>query len=66
MLDLRKLPEDGLRQIETRRSFDGLYVKKIHVYNVNRGMRWHNCLRHCATNWKVAGSIPDSAFVIFQ
>ena len=61
-----KTPEDKLRQIETCRSFDGLYVKKIFVYNVNRGMRWRSWLRHCATSRKVAGSIPDSVFGIFH
>jgi hypothetical protein len=25
----------------------------------NRGMRWRNWLRHCATSRKVAGLIPD-------
>jgi hypothetical protein len=28
------------------------------------GPRWRSWLRHCATNWKVAGSIPDG--VIFH
>jgi hypothetical protein len=28
-----------------------------------RGTQW---LRHCATNWKVAGSISDSVFGIFR
>jgi hypothetical protein len=28
-------------------------------------MQWRGWLRHCATNWKVAGSIPDGAIGIF-
>jgi hypothetical protein len=31
-----------------------------------RGMQWHSWLRHCATNWKVAGSIPNGVTGIFQ
>jgi hypothetical protein len=30
------------------------------------GTRWHIWLRHCATNRKVAGSIPDSVNGIFH
>jgi hypothetical protein len=30
----------------------------------NGGTRWHSCLRHCATNRKVAGSIPDGVIGI--
>ena len=30
------------------------------------GTRWHSWLRHCATNRKVAGSIPDGVTGIFQ
>ena len=29
-------------------------------------MRWHSWLRHCATSWKVAGSIPDSVIGVFH
>jgi hypothetical protein len=29
------------------------------------GMRWHSWLRHCATSWKVTGSIPDGVIGIF-
>ena len=28
--------------------------------------RWRSCLRHCATNRKVAGSIPDGVIEIFH
>jgi hypothetical protein len=31
-----------------------------------RGMRWCNWLRHCATSRKVAGSIPDGVIGIFH
>jgi len=27
---------------------------------------WRSWLRHCATSWKVAGSIPDGVIGIFQ
>jgi len=30
------------------------------------GTRWHSWLRHCATNLKVAGSIPDAVTGIFH
>jgi hypothetical protein len=32
----------------------------------NGGTRWCSWLRHCDTNWKVAGSIPDSVIGIFH
>jgi hypothetical protein len=28
--------------------------------------QWRSWLRHCATSWKVAGSIPDGVTAIFQ
>src|SRR5215510_63819 len=31
-----------------------------------RGTRWRSWLRHCATNRKVAGSIPDVVIEIFR
>jgi hypothetical protein len=31
-----------------------------------RGTRWHSWLRHCATNRKVVGSIPDGVIGIFH
>jgi hypothetical protein len=31
-----------------------------------RGTQWHNWLRHCSTNWKVAGLIPDGVSGIFS
>ena len=31
-----------------------------------RGTRWHCWLRHCATSWKVAGSMPDGVIGIFH
>jgi len=30
------------------------------------GTQWHSWFRHCATNWKVAGSIPDGVIGIFH
>jgi hypothetical protein len=32
----------------------------------NRGERWSNWLRHCATSQMVAGSIPDRVIGIFH
>ena len=29
-------------------------------------MRWHSWLRHCATSWQGAGSIPDGVIAIFH
>ena len=34
--------------------------------DVDGGTRWRSWLRHCATNWKVAGSIPDGVIGIFH
>ena len=31
-----------------------------------RGRQWHSWLRHCATSWKVAGSIPNVVIGIFH
>jgi len=35
------------------------------VYTI-RGTRWCSWLRHCATNRKVAGSIPDGVIGVFH
>ena len=32
----------------------------------SRGRRWCSWLRHCATNWKVTGSIPNDVIGIFH
>jgi hypothetical protein len=36
------------------------------VNSYYRGTRWRSSLRHCATNRKVAGSIPDGGIGIFH
>jgi hypothetical protein len=36
------------------------------VSSCEHGTRWRSWLRHCATNRKVAGSIPDGVTGIFQ
>jgi hypothetical protein len=36
------------------------------VYDYWRGTRWRSWLRHCATNRKVAVSIPDGIYGIFH
>jgi hypothetical protein len=37
----------------------------LYWYTIMRGTRWRNWLRHCATSWKVAVSIPDGVIEIF-
>ena len=34
--------------------------------SVYRGTRWRSCLRHCAPNQKVVGSIPNDVIGIFH
>jgi hypothetical protein len=36
------------------------------VVSLFGGTRWRSWLRHCATNCKVAGSIPDGVTGVFQ
>jgi hypothetical protein len=36
------------------------------VFQYSGGTRWRSRLRHCATNRKVAGSIPDGTIGIFH
>jgi hypothetical protein len=31
-----------------------------------RGTQWHSWLRHCATNWNIAGLIPNGVSGIFS
>jgi hypothetical protein len=38
-------------------------VKRRHLCG---GTRWRSCLKHCATNRNVAGSIPDGVSGIFH
>ena len=35
-------------------------------YITYEGTRWRSWLRHCATSWKVTGSIPDGVTGIFH
>ena len=35
-----------------------------YFWSWERVTRWRSWLRHCATSWKVAGSIPDDVFAI--
>jgi len=37
-----------------------------HGGTVGWGTRWHSWLRHCATSWKVAGSILNGVIGIFH
>jgi hypothetical protein len=36
-----------------------------HEISLTEGSRWRSWLRHCATNRKIAGSIPDSVSDFF-
>jgi hypothetical protein len=38
----------------------------VRACNRYGGTRWRSYLRHCATNQKVAGSIPDDVIGIFH
>jgi hypothetical protein len=38
----------------------------MYIYNVRKCTWWRTWLRHCATSWKVVGSIPDSVIGIFH
>jgi hypothetical protein len=40
-----------------------LYI--IHIYSTGLGYVVAQWLRHCATNWKVAGSIPEASLEFF-
>ena len=43
------------------------YVSTFFTSNVQNGStRWSSWLRHCATRWKVAGSIHNAVFGIFH
>ena len=47
--------------------WQGIFFKHLLLFkSIWRGTRWRSWLRHCASNWKVAGSIPDDAIGIFQ
>ena len=39
---------------------------EVHLYVGMRGTGWRSLLRHCATSWKVAGSIPVGVIGIFH
>jgi len=50
-------------------SSDLHYIKRriySHTYSLDWDTRWRSWLRHCATNRKVAGSIPDGVIGIFH
>ena len=41
------------------------YIHTEIISSGGGGTRWRSWLRHCATNRKVAGSIPDCVIGIF-
>ena len=49
----------GLRKFQA----DGFLLTRVYI---QRGTRWRSWFRHCATDRKVAGSIPDGVIGIFQ
>jgi hypothetical protein len=40
--------------------------RNLNSHSEDWGSRWCSWLRHCATSWKVAGSIPDGVTGILQ
>jgi hypothetical protein len=36
------------------------------IGNIGTGMQWHSWLRHCATSWKIVGSIHRGVIGIFR
>jgi hypothetical protein len=45
----------------------GLIISNMHgVQHIKRGPRWRSWLRHCTTNRKVAGSIPNGVIGMFR
>ena len=41
-------------------------LRNNHTTYCNGGTWWRSWLRHCATSWKVAGSIPDGVIGFFS
>jgi hypothetical protein len=48
----------------THSIFNLLTIKGFYMFR--GGTRWRSWLRHCATNRKVAGSIPNGVNAIFH
>ena len=57
--------EDEINYKIHRQAHYYYYYYFIHTYKQYGCTRWCSWLRHCATNQKVAGSIPDSIIGIF-
>jgi hypothetical protein len=59
----------GMPQTELRSNLKHLW-KRLTFLVIYRhyfeGTRWRSWLRHCATSWKFAGSIPDGVTGIFN
>jgi hypothetical protein len=43
-----------------------IFGTKIIVMTLSGGARWSSLLKHYATSWKVAGSIPDEVIVFIN
>jgi hypothetical protein len=52
-------------QVGTGTLFFSTYLCFLLIVACRRGTRWYSWLRHCTTNRKVAGSIPDFVIGIF-
>jgi hypothetical protein len=66
---LPPVQDTGTHGVGPRRLMDG--VEKRNVFSLARKnnpgqLCTSSRLRHCATNWKVAGSIPDDVTGIFH
>jgi hypothetical protein len=47
--------------------YSGYYTHPHNCFtSYTGGTQWHRWLRHCATSWKVTGSIPDGINGIFH
>jgi len=53
------------RDIELLASSSAKVKERVELYLCSGGSRCRSCLRHCATSWKVAGSIPDGVTGFF-
>jgi hypothetical protein len=60
--------DSGMEEMKQFEVIDGVgaLTGNSFLYTFRRGIRRRSWLRHCATNWKVTGSILDGDTGIFQ
>jgi hypothetical protein len=69
---LRKIDREGTNINGYKRyslhALPNLFIINFTILLCHRGggTRWHSWLRHCATSWKVAGSIPGGVIGMFH